>query len=144
VVSRTLEQLLADAREMIERLTPNQAFSAMKEGAPMIDIRAEMPRERLGVIPGSIHVPRTVLEWRVAPDSRWRNPHIDHRERLILVCDHGYSSSLAAASLVELGCHAADVIGGFDAWVDKNLPIIRVTQLPDPLGIPGMGAPEPR
>jgi rhodanese-related sulfurtransferase len=142
-VSRTLEQLLADAREAIERLTPSQAFSTMQDGATMIDIRAQVAREQLGAIPGSIHIPRTVLEWRLAPDSRWRNPHIDQRERLILICDHGYSSSLAAATLVELGCNAADVIGGFDAWVDANLPIIRITQVSGPLGVPGMGAPEP-
>jgi rhodanese-related sulfurtransferase len=142
-VSRTLDQLLADAREAIERLTPNQAFSAMKNGAAMIDTRAQVSREQLGAIPGSIHIPRTVLEWRLAPDSQWRNPHVDRRERLILICDHGYSSSLAAATLVELGCDAADVIGGFDAWVDANLPTVEMTELPDPLGVPGMGPPEP-
>lgn len=62
----------------------------------------------------------------LTPDSQWRNPHIDQRERLVLICDHGYSSSLAAATLAELGCQAADVVGGFDAWVDANLPIIRI------------------
>jgi rhodanese-related sulfurtransferase len=65
------------------------------------------------------------------------------RKRLILICDHGYSSSLAAATLVELGCQAADVIGGFDAWVDASLPVTKITQLPDPLALPGMGPPEP-
>jgi rhodanese-related sulfurtransferase len=142
-VSRTLEQLLADARSAIERLTPREAFSATKEGATMIDIRAQVAREQLGAIPGSIHIPRTVLEWRLAPDSQWRNPHIDRRERLILICDHGYSSSLAAATLVELGCQAGDVVGGFDAWVDANLPITKITQPQDPLVFPGMGPPEP-
>jgi rhodanese-related sulfurtransferase len=115
----------------------------MQAGATMIDIRAQIDREQLGAISGSIHIPRTVLEWRLAPDSKWRNPHVDQHERLILICDHGYSSSLAAATLVELGCQAADVIGGFTAWVDANLPIIRITQLPDPPGLPGMGPPEP-
>jgi rhodanese-related sulfurtransferase len=109
----------------------------------LVDIRAQVARERLGAIPGSIHIPRTVLEWRLAPDSQWRNPHIDRRERLILICDHGYSSSLAAATLVELGCEAADVVGGFDAWVEANLPITEITELPDPLTLPGMGPPEP-
>ena len=64
-------------------------------------------------------------------------------ERLIVICDHGYSSSLAAATLVELGCQAADVIGGFDAWVDANLPITKTAQLTDQAGVPGMGPPEP-
>jgi rhodanese-related sulfurtransferase len=96
-------------------------------------------------VPGSLHIPRTVLEWRIALDSPWRNVHLDGLDqRLILICDHGYSSILAASNLVQLGFYrAGDVIGGFEAWKDIGLPIE-----PCRLGLgsvdmlPGAGPPE--
>ncbi len=80
---------------------------------------------RDGVVPGSIHLPRTVLEWRVDPSSPWRNPHVGGRDRsLIVMCDHGYSSVLAAATLPELGFErAADVRGGLEARRQAGLPV---------------------
>ncbi len=121
---RTLEQLLEEARARIERLDPAAALAALEDGALLVDIRSDPDRERDGIVPGSLHVPRTVLEWRVAPESPWRSPHacgLD--ERIVLLCDHGYSSSLAAATLVELGfSRAGDVIGGFEAWRAAGLP----------------------
>jgi rhodanese-related sulfurtransferase len=121
---RSLDRLVRDAAEQITRLEPQQAFAAAAAGAQIIDIRSRDAREQHGVIPGSLHIPRTVLEWRVAPDSQWRNPHIGGLdEQLILICDHGYSSILAAYNLVQLGFHrAADVIGGFEAWKRDGLP----------------------
>jgi rhodanese-related sulfurtransferase len=121
---RTLEELLEEARARIERLEPTEALAATKDGALLVDIRSDMDRERDGIVPGSLHLPRTVLEWRLAPDSPWRNPHVGGPERhVVLLCDHGYSSSLAAATLVELGLRAGDVVGGFAAWREAGLPV---------------------
>lgn len=84
------------------------------------------------MIPGALHLPRTVLEWRVDPDSPWRNPHVGSLDRqLVIVCDHGYSSSLAACSLRELGfTRATDLVGGFQAWRAAGLPVAPLAALP--------------
>lgn len=115
---RSLEQLVSDAAEHISRFSPAEALAATAAGAVMIDIRSQEARERHGVIPGSLHIPRTVLEWRVAVDSPWRNRYLGGcDQRLILVCDHGYSSILAASNLIQLGFdRTGDVIGGFESW----------------------------
>jgi rhodanese-related sulfurtransferase len=120
---RTLEQLLDAARAQIERLEPAEVLAATERGALLIDIRADVDRERDGIVPGSLHIPRTVLEWRLDPDSPSRNPHVGGLERqILLLCDHGCSSVFAAAALVELGfARAGDVIGGFAAWRDAGL-----------------------
>jgi rhodanese-related sulfurtransferase len=90
-----------------------------------VDIRSESQRARDGVIPHAIFVGRNVLEWRCAPDSDARDPRIsDPDRRLILLCDEGYQSSLAAANLQRLGLPlATDVDGGFQAWRAAGLPI---------------------
>ncbi len=90
----------------------------------IIDTRAASDRDREGVVPGSLHIPRTVLEWRLDPDSAWRTPHVAGLDQeLLLLCDHGCSSVLAAATLVDLGfSRAGDVIGGFEAWREAGLP----------------------
>lgn len=121
---RTLEQELRDARALIDRLSPAEAFERAESGALIVDIRSELDRERLGVVPGSLHVPRTVLEWRLEPGGAWCNPHVGGVERrIILLCDHGFSSVLAAAAVVRLGhAEVADVVGGFDAWREAGLP----------------------
>ena len=140
--ARTLEELLAAAAARIERLEPLDAFAAAAAGALIVDIRSDDARRRDGTVPGSLHIPRTVLEWRVAPDSASRNPHVVALEqRLVLLCDHGYSTVLAAATLVDLGfANAGDVIGGFVAWREAGLP---VTDAPPPApGPPGMAAPD--
>ena len=136
---RTIGDLLEAAAARLRRYAPREAHAAAEAGAILVDIRAADARERDGVIPGSVHVPRTVLEWRAAPTSRWRNPELDGA-RLILVCDHGYSSVLAAATLVELGRDVSDVIGGFEAWVAAGLPVGRPA--PPAAGLPGMGLPD--
>lgn len=94
------------------------------------------------MIPGSLHIPRTVLEWRLDPDSPHRNPHVcDLTQHVIVVCADGYSSSLAAATLQELGySRATDLVGGFDAWKSRGLPVSPAR--PDD-GAAGMGAPLP-
>ncbi len=86
-------------------------------------------------------MPLSVLQWRVDPDSDWRNPHVGGLDtRLILICDHGESSSLAAASLRELGfTRAGDVIGGLEAWLAAGLPVTEAP--PAGGGLPGRGFP---
>ena len=139
---RTLDALLNDARSRIERLEPAEAYAALADGALLVDIRPDGVREREGIVPGSLHVPRTVLEWRLAPDSPWRNPHVGPLDtQVVLMCDHGCSSILAAATLVDLGfSRAGDVIGGFEAWRDAGLPVASVDGSSED-GLPGMGAP---
>ena len=140
---RTLARLVEQAAARIERLDPGAALEAVQGGALLIDIRSDTARGRDGVVPGSVHIPRTVLEWRLAPDSAWRNPHVGGADtRILLLCDHGCSSVLAAASLVDLGFgRAGDVIGGFEAWCEAGLP---VAPAPPPIAgeLPGMGSPE--
>ncbi len=108
----------------------------------MVDLRSHDERARQGVIPGSVHVPRSVLEWRVDAGSGYSNPVLtDEGVELILVCHEGYSSSLAAAALRGLGRErVADLIGGFEAWCDAGLETIAPS--PPQGGLPGMGGPE--
>lgn len=124
---RTLAELLAAAEVQISRFSPAETRRAMENGALLIDIRQDSNRSRDGIVPGSLHIPRTVLEWRTAPDSEFRNPHVGDLDReVILICDHGCSTILAAAVLTELGYRrAGDVIGGFADWRDAGLPVCR-------------------
>ncbi|MBA3433377.1 MAG: rhodanese-like domain-containing protein [Actinobacteria bacterium] len=124
LVRRTLEELVADANARIQRVEPADAFAAVERGALLIDIRSDSDRKRDGIVPGSLHIPRTVLEWRVDPDGDLRNPHVEGvDQQILLFCDQGYSSVFAAAMLVDLGfTRAGDVVGGFMAWRDAGLP----------------------
>jgi rhodanese-related sulfurtransferase len=136
---RKIDDVLAEAREAVYRYAPSEAFAAH---AVIVDLRSNDERATTGIIPGSIHVPRSVLEWRADPDSGWSNPRVaDHGMPLILVCAQGYSSTLAAESLIGLGFeHVGDLEGGFEAWVAAGLP---VAPAPEPHeGLPGMGGPE--
>jgi rhodanese-related sulfurtransferase len=142
----TLEELFADAQARISRFAPGAAYAAVRQGALVVDIRSDLDRERDGIVPGSVHIPRTVLEWRTDLDSPWRSPYVGGLDQQIVVlCDHGCSSVFAAAVLVDLGfTHAGDVIGGFAAWRDAGLPVgqaSRRRRSPDEL--PGMGPPDP-
>ena len=107
-----------------------------------MDVRSHDERAREGIIPGSVHVPRSVLEWRVDPGSGFSNLHVaDRNLELILVCHEGYSSSLAASALADLGHpRVADLVGGFEAWRDAGLETV-VAPAP-PAGLPGKGGPE--
>src|SRR4051794_38937692 len=90
---RTLDELLEAAQARIRRYPPDAASEARERGALIIDIRSDLDRERDGIVPGALHIPRTVLEWRFDLDSPWRNPHIGGLDQQLLVlCDHGYSS----------------------------------------------------
>jgi rhodanese-related sulfurtransferase len=122
---RSVNDLLVAARERIERLDPEAARAALGGGAILVDTRCADQRRETGVIPGSIHVPLSVLYWRLDPASGFEDPRLaDPDRQVILICAHGYSSSLAAATLQDLGfAKATDVAGGFEAWQAAGLPI---------------------
>lgn len=114
---RTIEQVLAAARARISRLTATQAADARGAGAVVVDIRPAAQREAEGAVPGALVIERNVLEWRFDPSSASRLPIADYDLQVILLCQEGYTSSLAACSLQDLGIHGAtDVIGGYVAW----------------------------
>ena len=129
-------KVLAEARDRIVRLTPSEA--ADSDGL-IVDTRSNDEREGHGIVPGSVHVPLSVLEWRADQTSGSANPVLEDR-MLILLCAEGFSSSLAAARLVDLGIDAGDIEGGFGAWRDAGLPVAAAP--PTPPGRPGMGGPQ--
>ena len=120
----TIDQMLAAARARLSRVTPREAFSEQGAGAVLIDIRPAAQRAGVGEIPGSVIVERNHLEWRLDPGCDARLPWVtgyDHR--VIVICQEGYTSSLAAAALHDLGLlRATDVAGGFRAWAAAGLP----------------------
>ena len=122
----TIGGLLEAARARFERLEPGAALAALDDGALLIDTRCAELRRDSGVIPGSVHIPLSVLFWRLDPTSESADPGLaDPERRVVLICAHGYSSSLAAATLVELGyARATDVVGGFEAWAAAGLPVV--------------------
>jgi rhodanese-related sulfurtransferase len=142
---KTVDDLLNEARAKLDRLEPEEALTAQQAGALLIDTRSAEERQRRGVIPGALHIPRTVLEWRVDPETapEYRSPYVGGLDqRLVVVCAHGYSSSLAAATLQELGfTQATDVIGGFEAWMQRGLPV-HPARAYDPDAASGLGAPD--
>jgi rhodanese-related sulfurtransferase len=122
--ARSIDQLLAEARARLDRVGPAEAFAAFSDGAVLVDIRPEAQRAREGGIPGALIVERNVLEWRFDPASEARLPWVhgyDHE--VIVFCSEGYTSSLAAAALQDLGlARATDLEGGFVAWAAAGLP----------------------
>jgi rhodanese-related sulfurtransferase len=121
---RTIDQILAEARSRLERVGPRQAARAVSEGALLVDIRPAAQRAAEGEIPGALIVERNVLEWRFDPASAARLPQASYDLPVIVVCSEGYTSSLAAAALQDLGVHrATDLDGGFCAWQAAGLPV---------------------
>ena len=122
---QTVAGLLEAARARLDRLDPAAAAAAIDDGAVIIDTRCADLRRETGVIPGSVHAPLSVLYWRLDPTSGYNDPAISDPERqIILVCAHGYSSNLAAATLRDLGfLRATDINGGFQAWAAAGLPV---------------------
>ncbi|MET8451351.1 rhodanese-like domain-containing protein [Streptomyces sp. NPDC005209] len=121
-----IDELLTRVRERYRRIEPGEAFRAARAGeALLVDIRYAALRERDGVIPGALVVERNELEWRLDPVGSHRVPEaIGHDLRIVVICNEGYASSLAAASLHQLGLHrATDLIGGFQAWKSAGLPV---------------------
>jgi rhodanese-related sulfurtransferase len=122
--ARTIDELLADARSRISRVTPRQAAARVARGALLVDIRPAAQRAREGEVPGALIVERNVLEWRFDPASTARLPEATGYDvEVIVLCSEGYTSSLAADALRSLGLHrATDVDGGFRAWSTAGLP----------------------
>jgi rhodanese-related sulfurtransferase len=129
----TINDLLEAARGRLDRVQPAPAIDAVREGGLLIDIRSESDRERDGVIPGALFFPRNMLEWRLDPASGHNAPELRdalHRH-IILVCDEGCQSSLAAATMRGLGfARATDLDGGFQAWRAAGLPVECITRHP--------------
>jgi rhodanese-related sulfurtransferase len=124
--AESVEDLLSEARRGLARLAPPEAVQAMQEGAVLVDIRSDTQRSSDGVIPEAVFVARNVLEWRLDPACDDRDPVLARRNhKLIVICNQGYQSSLAAATLQRFGLQATDVVGGFQAWRDAGLPVER-------------------
>ena len=123
----SIDEVLDRARARLTRLEPLEAAKEHALGALLIDTRTERQRSAQGEIPGALLIDRTILEWRLDPTSRSRIPQAtDHSIRVIVLCAEGYSSSLGAASLQDLGLiNATDVAGGFMAWQAAGLPVRR-------------------
>ncbi len=122
-----VEGLLERARAGLVRLGPREARAAARRGGLIVDIRSERQRHEQGLVPGAHFVPRNVLEWRADPGSGHADPVLtDAAGPLVLMCAQGYQSSLAAATLHEIGVtRATDMIGGFEAWAAAGLPVAR-------------------
>jgi rhodanese-related sulfurtransferase len=121
-----IEQLLADARARLARMSAEEAARAVEDGsALLVDIRSDSQRERDGIVPGAIVIARNVLEWRCDPACDYRDERVSDPDRtMIVMCNEGYQSSLAAATLQELGLpRATDLDGGFQAWRAAGLPV---------------------
>lgn len=119
-----VDSLLASARSGLARVTPARARELQEAGALLVDIRPLANRAAEGEIPGAVIVERIHLEWRLAPDSEWRLPGVGPETTVVVVCNEGYSSSLAAADLQRLGLPGAtDLEGGFRAWAAAGLPV---------------------
>jgi rhodanese-related sulfurtransferase len=121
----TVDELLEAARTRLDRVDAVRAASLVAQGARLVDTRPQWQRADEGALPGALVVERNHLEWRLDPTSDARIPEAtDHNVRWIVFCSEGYSSSLAAASLQDLGLrNATDLAGGFRAWKAAGLPV---------------------
>ena len=122
-----IAEILANARARLSRVDPYETSQALARGAVLIDIRPAAQRAEFGEIPGAIVIERNVLEWRLDPSSDARLPFAGSYDlEVIVTCQEGYTSSLAAAALQDLGLRrATDLAGGFAAWRDAGLPVTR-------------------
>ena len=122
---RTVDDLLHAARARLARVTPAQALAAQSAGAVLVDVRGDDQIRDHGSIPGAVRIQRNVLEWRADPACEACDARIaDHDLLLVIVCQQGYQSSLAAATLQDLGfTRATDLDGGFEAWAAAGLPV---------------------
>lgn len=121
---RSIDEILTAARARLSRVTPDQAFAELGAGGVLIDIRPAAQRAASGEVPGSVVIERNHLEWRLDPQSSARLPWVTGYDlRPIVICAEGYTSSLAAAALQDLGfARATDVIDGYAAWRAAGLP----------------------
>jgi len=115
---------LAAARAELDRVTPAQAEALRAAGALFVDIRPLVNRAAEGEIPGSVVVERIVLEWRLDPGNDHRLPGLTADTPVVLLCNEGYASSLAARDVRRLGVRSVtDIVGGFRAWRAAGLPV---------------------
>lgn len=120
---RSIDDLLSDARSRLARLSPEQAFAAQQAGAVLVDIRPAANRAADGVLPGAVVIERIHLEWRLDPACQSRLPIAAYDLPVVVFCNEGYASSLAAVALQEIGVtRATDLDGGFRAWKAAGLP----------------------
>lgn len=118
-----IDLLLARARDGLDRVDPEDLPAEMAAGALVVDTRPVEQRLRDGELPGAVVIDRNVLEWRLDPTSPHRIPEAQADRRVVVVCNEGYSSSLAAATLRLLGVHrATDLVGGYQAWLTAGRP----------------------
>jgi rhodanese-related sulfurtransferase len=114
---QTIDEYLEQARARCDRVAPADLEAAVADGALVIDIRPDRNRVEEGELPGAIVIDRGVLEWRLAPSSDYRSVDVEPGQRVILVCNEGFQSTVAAAILQDLGVHGAtDLIGGYRGW----------------------------
>ena len=117
--TRSIEEILAVARTRLDRVEPKELATERKAGAVIVDIRPIEQRTRDGALPDAIVIDRNVLEWRLDPACEHHIAEVaDYDTRIVIVCNEGYQSSLAAALLLDVGLHrATDLVGGFQAWL---------------------------
>ena len=122
-----IDVVLRSARRRFRRLPPTEVPAALRRGAVLVDIRPQAQRFREGEIPGALLIERNVLEWRCDPTSDAKLPEaVGDDVEWVIVCSEGYTSSLAAAALLDIGLHrATDVVGGVEAWIADGLPVGR-------------------
>ncbi len=122
-MAKTAKDMMAEARAKVENLTPPQVAEEIRRGALIVDIRDNEERQRDGGLPGSVHIPRGMLEFRADPTSPYLNAALDPQKRIILHCASGGRSALAALTLREMGyTDVAHLGGGFKAWQEQGLP----------------------
>ena len=142
---RTIDDVLADARSRLRRLTPEEAEAARSSGAFVVDIRPAAQREDEGELPFATPIERNVLEWRLDPASDASLPIASHDLQVVVLCQEGYTSSLAATALQELGIHrATDVIGGYAAWRSwqESASQVPAEDGPQPVDAPRLSDPD--
>ncbi len=126
-MSSRIDKVLDAARARLERMPAAAVPDALKRGALLVDIRPQAQRDREGHVPGALVIERNVLEWRCDPTSDARIPEaVDDDVEWVVLCSEGYTSSLAAASLIDLGLHkSTDVIGGYHALKAEGVLVAR-------------------
>jgi rhodanese-related sulfurtransferase len=140
----SIDEILAAARARLTRLRPEAAYRAAQAGALLIDIRPAGQRAAEGEIPGATIIERNVLEWRFDPACSAALPVASYDLQVIVFCSEGYTSSLAAASLLDLGVHrATDLDGGFLAWQAAGLPVATLPVATLPVATPPVATPRP-
>ncbi len=121
----TIDRVLAAARQRIVRVSPAEAAQLVADGGLLVDTRPVEQRRHEGEVPGALVIDRNVLEWRLDPASEHRVPEVTgYDQAIVVMCSEGYSSSLAAAALQDVGLvRATDLEGGFQAWAASGLPV---------------------